>query len=91
MKTTLPIKMKAFFWDVPFYTLSPKKHSKYIIERILRYGDLSDIGWLTKTYKKTMIKEICHKSKNLSNKTKNFWSIWFKGKHEKEQITERTI
>lgn len=78
-------ELKYLFWDTDFESLDYKKHKKYIIERILEFGDEKAYKWMFKTYKDEEIIDVVKKSKNISRKTavmmSNFYNI------PKEEIT----
>ena len=73
----LPERLKKYFWDCDFKQLDTEKNSRYIIERILTFGNLQDIRWLFNTYSKNEIKKIALNSRRLDNRTRNFWKIYF--------------
>jgi hypothetical protein len=65
------------FWDTDKNSLDIYRHKRFIIERVLRFGMLSDIKWLLSTYHQTEIIEVVKKSKNIDRKTANFWAIHY--------------
>jgi hypothetical protein len=71
----LPGELRRFFWDVAFEKLTIEKHSRFLVERILNYGDMNAIKWLLTWAKQDFIKTIVDKSRNLNAKSKNFWKI----------------
>ncbi len=73
----MPSFLKEYFWDVDFSKLDKKKHSQFIIERILEYGNRKAVAWLKKNFELPKIKKILCDSKNLSAKSANFWHIIF--------------
>jgi hypothetical protein len=66
---------KALFWDVS--RVNPKIHQKFIIERILNFGDEEDFKWALDHYGKDKIIKTLIKSKTLSNKSLLFWCRYF--------------
>jgi hypothetical protein len=71
----LPLDLKKYFWDVAFDDLSLEKHTLFIAERILNYGDLDSIKWLLSHTGNNYIKSVVKNSRNLNAKTKNYWQI----------------
>jgi hypothetical protein len=65
------------FWDTPVEMIDIKQHKKYIIERVLVKGFLSDFYTLLKLYTQDEIAEAIRKSKVLDPKTVNFCSYYF--------------
>jgi len=74
---SLPRFLKKYFWDVDFSKLDKKTHSRFIIERILEYGDEKAIKWMEKNFKLNEIKKVVCQSRNLSLKSANFWQLIF--------------
>lgn len=66
---------QALFWDVDPKTIDPKKHAKYIIERILDFGDDKEVKWVWKTYPKSLVKDVVDHSRVIMPATKNLWSL----------------
>ena len=64
----------SLFWDVDPKTINPKKHAKYIIERVLDFGDDKEVTWMWKNYSSRLIKSVVDKSRVLMPKTKNLWT-----------------
>jgi hypothetical protein len=72
----LPSFLKKYFWNVDFSELDLKKDSSFIITRILEYGDIKALCWLFKYAGRRQIEEVIMKSRELSPKTANFWSLF---------------
>jgi len=50
------------------------KNRRYIIERILKFGNLADYFWLKSIYRQDDIKEVILRDRSdLDKKSKNFW------------------
>ena len=73
----IPAQFFPLFWDARPSDIDLKKNSIYIIERVLEIGGLDAIQWLQKIYPTRLIMEICESSRKVSQKSKNFWRIWF--------------
>jgi len=66
----------SLFWDVDPKTVDPKKHARYIIERILEFGRDNEIQWLVHYYSPKIIKEVLNRSRGvIHEKTKALWSL----------------
>ncbi len=72
----LPKELYKYFWDVDPGKIDLHKHARYIIERILEYGDLESFWWLQKKYEEEIIVDVCRTSRSVSDKSKNFWLLW---------------
>jgi hypothetical protein len=71
--TTLPKSFKKYFWDCNFNEITLDTYSFFITERILRYGNMDSVNWLLNKIDKKFLKIVIKKSRNLDNKTKNYW------------------
>lgn len=69
---------QSLFWDVDPKTINPKKHARYIIERVLDFGTDQEVRWLWHFYDKRLIKETINKSRVLMPETKSLWSLLIK-------------
>ncbi|KKQ21277.1 MAG: hypothetical protein US35_C0027G0008 [Parcubacteria group bacterium GW2011_GWA2_37_10] len=76
------MKMKfrqTLFWDVNPKNIDPQKNARYIIERILEFGNTDEVGWVLKYYPKSVIKKVMRLPRvQLSDKSKALWSLLLK-------------
>lgn len=63
------------FWDVDISDIDKKKHSKYIITKVLKYGLYSDWKTIVKFYSLNMIIDVAVKMRELDKRTAAFLSI----------------
>lgn len=73
--TKIPKEFRSYFWDADFDELTLEKYPRFIIERILNFGDLNSIKWLLSCTDMNFIRTVIHKSRNLNTKTRNYWQI----------------
>lgn len=66
---------QSLFWDINPNSLNPQKHAKYIIERIMDFGNDDEVRWMRCYYPKNLIAKIARKSKILQPSSKNFWTF----------------
>lgn len=66
---------QSLFWDVDPKTIHPKRHARYIIERILDFGNDDEVRWMWKTYPKRLIKETLEQSRVIHEKSKPLWRL----------------
>jgi hypothetical protein len=71
----LPEEFRKYFWDCEFDELSIEKYPKFIAERVLNFGDINSVKFLLSKIDVELIKMIVSTSRNLNNKTSNFWRI----------------
>ena len=69
------LKKTALFWDVA--DIDPKKNEKFVIERILAFGNEDDFHWAKKFYGDEIIKKNILKSKTLDTRSLYFWCKHF--------------
>lgn len=74
------IKLRqTLFWDVSPKNIDIKKNARYIIERILEFGDMNEVSWMLKHYPKSVIKKVMRLPRvQLSDKSKALWSLLIK-------------
>lgn len=75
-KTKKVIKFRQeLFWDVDPKTIDPKKHARYIIEKILDFGNETEVRWMASFFPSKIIKKTVKESRALLNKSKALWSL----------------
>lgn len=74
--TKLPEFLKKYFWDVDFNSLNLERDRTFILKRVLDRGDTKAINWLNQHYTKRDIENLITTSRDLSQKTANFWAIF---------------
>lgn len=72
----LPTKLKRYFWDTHSSQIQLQDNSTYIISRLFEYGDFTAVKWIFDHYPKKIIAETLQKSRQLSPRTKTFWSCY---------------
>ena len=73
-KEKLHIRFRpSLFWDVDPKTIDPKKHARYIIERILELGRDREARWMWYAYPRELIRDVIKKSRALRPSTKVLW------------------
>ncbi|MBI2623907.1 hypothetical protein HYW67_00215 [Candidatus Parcubacteria bacterium] len=79
-KSTPKIRFRqSLFWDVDPKTIHPKRHARYIIERILDFGNDREVRWLWQTYPRTLIAEVVQHSRVLHNQSRALWTLLSRG------------
>ncbi len=70
---------QALFWDTDPKKIDLKKHARYVIERVLEFGDISEAKWLFQQYTKRVIKKVIQLPRvQLSARSKTLWSLLLK-------------
>lgn len=71
----LPEFLRPLFWEVDFDQLRVRGHERYVIERVLEYGDLSEVKWMLERFSRDEIAQTLRRSRGLSPKSANFWAF----------------
>ncbi len=71
----LPHNLNKFFWDVRPETIDQKTNKKYIISRLLEWGDETAVSWLEKTYSVDELCQTITTSRSLSAKSRTYWKL----------------
>lgn len=72
VKKTFPFR-QSLFWDVDPKNIDLRKHARYIIERILEFGNDKEVRWLYKRYPRLLLRDVLKKSRVLHPQTKTLW------------------
>ncbi|HAT74448.1 MAG TPA: hypothetical protein DCS28_00160 [Candidatus Moranbacteria bacterium] len=67
---------KSLFWDA--INVDSHKNEKFIIDRILNYGDESDFRWAREIYGDKKVSKTVMESRVLDDKSLSFWCQYFK-------------
>jgi len=78
-----PQFLKKYFWDIDFTKFNVETHPKFVIERILEYGNDRAIVWMMKHFKKDEIIAVLTHLRGISPKSANFWAVVFNVSREK--------
>ncbi len=73
--TGMPKYVVDLFWENDDFDGS--KNATYVISRILEMGDDKQVSWMLSYYEADKIKAVLKKSKNISQKSANYWSNYF--------------
>jgi hypothetical protein len=71
------LQKTALFWDVDLKELNPDKNEKFVVERILAFGDADDVRWASEQYGKDKLKKYVLESNKLNPKSQFFWCQYF--------------
>ena len=66
---------QSLFWDVDPKTIDPEKNAVYVIERILDFGDDSEVRWMWNYYDHALIRNVVERSRILFPATRSFWGL----------------
>jgi hypothetical protein len=72
-RSLIPDHVLKLFWDADKSGIDIEKHSRYIICRVLDFGDTPEVRWLFDTYGEEAIKQVVAASPALHPKSLNHW------------------
>jgi len=75
--STIPERMRYLFWDTSLSKVHIKRNTRYIIERVLEFGDMYALEWLQRVYPARTIADVIFLSRFITEKSRNFWMLWF--------------
>ena len=58
--------------------IDPEKHARYIIERVLEFGNDGEVRWMKSFYTPSLIREVVEKARSLMPETRNLWHLILK-------------
>jgi len=72
----LPPFLHYLFWDTDPEKIDIKRHSYYVLERILEMGSVKAMAWASAVYPGRLILEVAETSRSVSERSRNFWKLW---------------
>lgn len=76
--SAIPERFRTLFWDTRIEKIHVNRNARYIIEKVLEFGGLDSLEWLQRVYNTQKIIDVIHSSRNLTDRSRNLWKIWFK-------------
>ena len=72
-RSLIPDHVLKLFWDADKSGIDIQKHSRYIICRVLDFGDTPDVRWLFDTYGEEAIRQVVAAGPPLHPKSLDHW------------------
>lgn len=66
---------QSLFWDVDPKTIDPKRHARYVIERILDFGNDREVRWMWRFYPRALVRDVVQTSRVLHAQTRSLWQL----------------
>jgi len=73
----VPERFRSLFWDTNLKNIHLRKNARYVIERILEFGDLDAVEWMQRVYTLQAVIDVLTLSRSITEKSRNFWLQWF--------------
>ena len=67
---------QTLFWDTNPAKIDLQKNARYIIERVMDFGNDEEARWIWNFYDKHLLKDVVEKSRDLRPRTKNLWTLF---------------
>jgi hypothetical protein len=77
MDNRLPPSAYKYFWEINPAELDVSAHPRYVIERLLEYGDFVELRWLLSHFDRAEIMDALKRSRTLSRRRAVFWASYF--------------
>lgn len=65
----------TLFWDIDPRKIDLKKNARYVIERIMDFGNDKEVRWMWNAYSRRLIESVAHKSRGLHPQSRALWKI----------------
>ncbi|MCL5421663.1 MAG: hypothetical protein M1461_04230, partial [Nitrospirae bacterium] len=75
--SAIPEQFRSLFWDTSLVNIHIRRNARYIIERVLEFGDMDAVNWLQRVYPVQTIVDVLQLSRGITEKSRNFWMVWF--------------
>jgi hypothetical protein len=75
--TMIPTHAMRLFTGMDPADLHLQRNAGTIIACVLEQGDLEDLRWLSRAYPGSSIVDVVLSANGLSDRTRNFWMVWF--------------
>jgi hypothetical protein len=77
VKPSVPECIARLLWDVKKDEVDVNRHARFLIRRVLEFGDAISLNWIRKTYSEEVIKEVVKAKRGLDRKTLAFWTLYY--------------
>jgi len=66
---------QSLFWDTDPKRIDVNKNAKYIIQRIMDFGNDDEVRWMRRQYPKQLLAQVCRTSHQLHTSSKTLWKL----------------
>lgn len=75
-------RRRSLFWDVDPKKIDPKKHERYVIPRIINFGNEREMKWMFDRYEHSLIRGVLYDAPDLFHKARAFWKLVIESEEE---------
>lgn len=83
--------LKPIFWDSNVSKIDLKRNARQIVERVLEYGDTPQVRFMQRVYPEKRIINILVDSRQISNKSANFWAEYYNLARKKRECLKKRL
>jgi len=65
---------QTLFWDTNLANIDLQKNARYVIERVMDFGNDEEVRWIWNLYDKSLMLDIAKNSRVLRPDTKELWT-----------------
>ena len=77
MENAISAEIRPLFWDVDVDGIDLTLHDEFVISRLLEWTTPAALEWLGTHYDTARILEVNRSSRKVSERSRNFWNIWY--------------
>ena len=66
---------QTLFWDTDPDKIDLQKNARYVIERVMDFGNDEEARWIWNYYDKSLLRDVAEKSRDLRPRTKSLWTL----------------
>ncbi|MFM9972317.1 MAG: DUF6922 domain-containing protein [Burkholderiales bacterium] len=77
MENAISAEIRPLYWDVDVDGIDLTLHDEFVISRLLEWTTPAALEWLGAHYDKARILEVNRSSRKISERSRNFWNIWY--------------
>ena len=85
----LPKFLYPLFWDIDPKKCDIDQHPRYVIERVMDWGDLPHVRWMLKNFSKKQLQETICQTRNIFKTSAPFWANYLKVDPEKTKCLSK--
>ena len=77
MKQAIPAEIRPLFWDVDPDGVDLVRNADFVISRILEWTTPRALEWMETQYSAQRILEVNRSSRKVSERSRQFWNLWY--------------
>lgn len=78
LPTTLPKFLHRYFWDTDASKVNPANSRRYIIERLMNWGDFDVFRWLIDNFPRELLKDVALHGRDIAKRNRPLWLNYLK-------------